>query len=73
MMESPQESETPAGALKEVEGPDHGEEMKASKEAITFVSSIGEFSVYFLSYSQVSTQELRSPESWHHLFLSHLE
>ncbi|XP_076601084.1 ciliogenesis-associated TTC17-interacting protein [Chaetodon auriga] len=40
MMESPLENDPPADALAEAEGPDHGEEMKASDEAVTFVSTI---------------------------------
>lgn len=53
-MEAPLEDETPAGTLADIEGPDHGEEMKASEEAITFMSSVGEFfSVCFPGYSQV--------------------
>ncbi|XP_044074962.1 ciliogenesis-associated TTC17-interacting protein [Siniperca chuatsi] len=40
MMEAPLEDETPAGALAGIEGPDHAEELKASDEAITFMSSI---------------------------------
>lgn len=54
MMEAPLEDETPAGTLADIEGPDHGVEMKASEEAITFMSSVGEFfSVHFPGYSQV--------------------
>lgn len=33
---------TPACASVETEGPEPGEEMKASAEALTFMSSIGE-------------------------------
>ncbi|XP_022610961.1 ciliogenesis-associated TTC17-interacting protein isoform X2 [Seriola dumerili] len=39
-MEAPLEDETPAGALAGTEGPSHGEELKASDEAITFMSSV---------------------------------
>lgn len=39
-MEAPLEDDTPAGALTGTEGPDYGEELKASDEAITFMSSI---------------------------------
>lgn len=41
-MEAPLEDEAPAGTLAGTEGPNHGEELKASDEAITFMSSIGE-------------------------------
>ncbi|XP_053186629.1 ciliogenesis-associated TTC17-interacting protein [Scomber japonicus] len=37
-MQAPLEDDTPA--LAEIEGPDHGEDLKASDEAITFMSSI---------------------------------
>ncbi|XP_032386801.1 ciliogenesis-associated TTC17-interacting protein isoform X2 [Etheostoma spectabile] len=41
MMEAPLEDETPAGALADIEGlVDHGEKLKSSDEAITFMSSI---------------------------------
>ncbi|TKS80239.1 Ciliogenesis-associated TTC17-interacting protein [Collichthys lucidus] len=38
-MEAPLEDETPAGALAGIEVPDHGEELKASDEALTLMSS----------------------------------
>ncbi|XP_045907799.1 ciliogenesis-associated TTC17-interacting protein isoform X2 [Micropterus dolomieu] len=40
MMEAPLEDETHAGALAGIEGSDHGEVLKASEEAIAFMSSI---------------------------------
>lgn len=45
-MEAPLEDVTPQGT-SEVEGLDHGEEKKASEEALTFMSSVGEFCLYF--------------------------
>ncbi|XP_051268519.1 ciliogenesis-associated TTC17-interacting protein [Dicentrarchus labrax] len=39
-MEAPLENKTPAGALEDIEGAGHGEELKTSEEAITFMSSI---------------------------------
>ncbi|XP_034469222.1 ciliogenesis-associated TTC17-interacting protein [Hippoglossus hippoglossus] len=39
-MEASLEDKTPAGALTVRQGPSHGEELKASDEAITFMSSI---------------------------------
>lgn len=42
-MEEAPGDETLAGPLAEVEVPDNGEELKASDEAITFMSCIGEF------------------------------
>lgn len=59
-MEAPLEDETPAGALAGIEVPDHGEELKASDEALTLMSSFGEFSVYFLVYSKVSPEAMNS-------------
>lgn len=44
MMEALLEDETHAGALAGIEGSDHGEVLKASEEAIAFMSSIGELS-----------------------------
>lgn len=41
-MEPPEEEETPAGASAGIEGAEPGEELKASDEALTFMSSIGE-------------------------------
>lgn len=46
MMEASPEDETPAGTLAKTEELDHGEDLKASEEAITFMSSIGEFIMY---------------------------
>ncbi|XP_030259615.1 ciliogenesis-associated TTC17-interacting protein [Sparus aurata] len=40
MMEASPEDETPAGTLAKTEELDHGEDLKASEEAITFMSSI---------------------------------
>lgn len=54
MMEAPLEDETPAGALAGIEGLDLGEKLKSSDEAITFMSSIGELSVYFVGNSRGS-------------------
>lgn len=44
-MEAPREEETPAGAVAGMEGLDLGGELKASHEALTFLSSIGEFGI----------------------------
>lgn len=63
-MEAPLEDQTPAGALAENEGPDHEEVLKGSVEAITFMSSIGEYSVYFPGFSEVLTRELRISTTW---------
>lgn len=54
MMEASPEDETPAGALAKTEELDHGEDLKASEEAITFMSSIGEFRMYYRGYSEVT-------------------
>lgn len=48
-MQAPLEDDTPADALAGVEGPDHGEDLKASDEAITFMSSIGELTCFLSS------------------------
>lgn len=42
MMEAPLEDDTAAGALVGIEGPEPGEQLIASDEAVTFMSSIGE-------------------------------
>lgn len=54
-MEAPLEDETPAGAVARTEGPEDGEELKASDEATTFMSSTGELSAHFPGESAVST------------------
>ncbi len=58
-MEAPLEDETPAGALAGTEGPDHGEELRASDGATALMSGIGELSAHF-------------PGAEHHLVLAHL-
>lgn len=47
MMEASPEDETLAGAFAKTEELDHGEDLKASEEAITFMSSIGELIMYY--------------------------
>lgn len=42
-MEASPQDDTPAGAFAKTEELDQGEDLKASDEAITFMSSIGEF------------------------------
>uniref|UniRef100_A0A3B4TKH9 Ciliogenesis-associated TTC17-interacting protein n=1 Tax=Seriola dumerili TaxID=41447 RepID=A0A3B4TKH9_SERDU len=56
-MEAPLEDETPAGALAGTEGPSHGEELKASDEAITFMSKPAELQKCVFPDSLVTVSE----------------
>lgn len=61
MMETPLEDVTPQGTSAEIEGLDHEEEKKASEEAITFMSSIGKFCLYF---GLLETVRLKVSTTW---------
>lgn len=68
-MEAQLEDESPAGALAGTEGPEHGEELKASDKATTLMSSIGELSAHSPGESAVSTGDrncvrLRVSSTW---------
>lgn len=71
-MEAQQEDETSTRTGSE--GADQEEEIRASEEAIAFMSNVGEiFSVYCLGCSPRSLRSQNTRESWDHLVLTHIE